>query len=265
MRIKIFFLSLIIASSLLFTSCEKNQEESFDNGLTLRIATYNIQTSNFHPTTAVCEYEKSITHLIYEPLLKRNDGCYSPVLAERYFKLSDGKSVIFMLKPQIKWQNGALLTSSDVKFSIIKNFEAALSRNSSLTNDTKTVNYDDAIADVFPKITLMGEHTIKVSSQRGCDYVLNEIGAEMLIFPEAVTSIHDDNYTTGDDYRSSFIGTGAFCFTDFSANTHVRLIANSNYWGDPFGPERIVFKDIGNEDPFYLMEKEALILLKNQF
>lgn len=258
MKNKIFIVALVALLPLLLFSCSKKLEEQGDSTLSLRVALPSIETMNFHPTTALYSYEKLVTSLIYEPLVKVNNGAFVCVLAERYEVPDHGKSVIFHLRPDVKWQNGTSFTAGDVLFTLLKSFtEGQIYTEFPADAIIGLEDYKNGKAEEVSGIQIQNDLTIEVFSPYGSAYVLNEIGTRILMFSKSASSELAEE-TGAAEYQPHFVGTGAFAFANYSQGSHIQLAANTDYWGEKPLSQRIVFKSIGNEDWYYLMETGSI-------
>jgi len=79
---------------------------------------------NVNPVLALTDIDRDIVSLVYSGLMKYEGGKLVPDLAESYSVSEDGLTYTFRLRDNIKFHNGATLTSEDVVFTIekIKNY-----------------------------------------------------------------------------------------------------------------------------------------------
>jgi peptide/nickel transport system substrate-binding protein len=81
-----------------------------------------------NPVLAASDSDRDLTTLIYSGLMRvgadpsdgRAGGQLIPDLAEKYQVSSDGLTYTFTLKKGLKWQDGELLTTADIKFTVDK-------------------------------------------------------------------------------------------------------------------------------------------------
>ena len=96
-----------------FTS-EEEVSKSPQSGGTLNLAVTSLP--NPDPLMAEDYETKSILSLIYEGLVRIDEeGSIQPNLAVNWQITDDGRTYIFKLRKDVKWQNGKTFSSSDVK------------------------------------------------------------------------------------------------------------------------------------------------------
>lgn len=200
---------------------------------------------------------------IYEGLTKENGvtGDYEPALAESWKFSPDNKRVVFTLRPNLKWSDGAPLTADDVVFT----YEDVVFNPKIPTDQKESIQI--GVKKIFPKVRKI--------SDRQVEFILPEPFAPLLaataapdgimILPkhalaESVKSkLPDGNpafiSTWGTDTDpKKIITNGAYVIDSYSAGQRLVLKRNSYYWRkDQAGKQlpyidRIIWQFIENQD-----------------
>ncbi|HHX23459.1 MAG TPA: hypothetical protein GX723_05545 [Thermoanaerobacterales bacterium] len=125
---KSLIIILVLILILLITACantsmssveeditpEEEVSKSPQSGGTINLAVTSLP--NLNPLMAEDYETKSILSLIYEGLVRIDeDGSIQPNLAVNWQITDEGRTYIFNLRKEVKWQNGETFSSSDVK------------------------------------------------------------------------------------------------------------------------------------------------------
>jgi peptide/nickel transport system substrate-binding protein len=178
----------------------------------------------FEPTGSI------VLHAVYDNLLTfKGANVKKPVpqIAQSYTQSSNAKKFVFKLRRNVKFSDGAKLTSADVVFSLnrMKNIKSS---NSNLLDGVT--------------ITAQGPYQVTITSDHpypGLAYVLPSppFGiAEAKVLranggddgPNASTSDKAEAYL-----NAQSIGSGPYTITTFDVSSQVVLTANPKYWGSP--------------------------------
>jgi peptide/nickel transport system substrate-binding protein len=153
---------------------------------------------------------------VFEPLVwLADDGSIQPVLAQSW-KILDDETWEFDLRPGVKFQDGAPLTSADVAFSYQRALDMKQSPNSfaPYLKDIKSVDTSDPAKVI---IHTNGPAPILPNLLSRVGIVSAKTGAE------ATT----ENYNNG---KVAF-GTGPYKFVSWTRGDSVTLKRNDGYWG----------------------------------
>jgi peptide/nickel transport system substrate-binding protein len=151
---------------------------------------------------------------------------YHPWLAESWQANSDATVWTFKIRQGVKFNNGRPMTVDDVVYSFKsqsnpKSSSNALSIFGGTLNPDGVVKVDD---------TTVAFH-LEQPNGGFIDAVSND-NYNMIIVP--------NGYDFG-DYQKSFIGTGRFMKTSYSAGTGATFVRNPHYWGTPAKPAKLQF------------------------
>jgi peptide/nickel transport system substrate-binding protein len=182
-----------------------------------------------HKQTAFSSFR--VMELIYDTLVTLDKNLnIVPSLAESWSYSSDGKTLTMKLRQNVKFHNGDVFSSNDVKFSferILDQTTAAAAR-SNFTN-IDTIDTPDANTVVFhlktPTATILASMT------------------------SANASIIDSTLVIGGaDPGKVVVGTGPFMLKQWDPDKTLVLVANKNYWvpGLPY-LDGIEFRTIPDE------------------
>lgn len=197
----------------------------------LRIG-WNSEPDTLNPLTAYSSESKQITSLVYEPLLSYGtDLDFVYKLAERFEYSNDSKTVTYYLKEGVKWQDGEPFTSADVAFTY------NLIRDEEIGEASQFLEHLDSIETPDDTTVIMN---FSLPQAFNCAPVIP-------ILPQ-----HIWGDMTADDIEiyanDEPIGTGPFRFVEWTEGATVTLERNAEYYGEPAGPDKIIFILYGNED-----------------
>lgn len=182
-----------------------------------------------HKQTAFSSFR--VMELIYDTLVTLDKNMnVVPSLAESWSYSSDGKTLTMKLRQNVKFHNGDILTSNDVKFSFerILDEKTGAAARSNFTN-INTIDTPDANTAVFnlkaPTATILASMT------------------------SANASIIDSTLVIGGaDPGKVVVGTGPFKLKQWDPDKTLVLEANKDYWipGQPY-LDGIEFRTIPDE------------------
>ena len=151
---------------------------------------------------------------------------------------ADGRTVVYHLRHDVKWQDGAPFTSRDVAFTWRAIMNEANNVNSRNGYDRVTsVDTPDDWTVVFHLRALWAPFV---------DTIFAESDNPMCILPaHLLAKYHDLNHVPFNDHP---IGTGPFRVVDWVHGDHVDLVANDAYFRGKPHLARIVVRDIPDEN-----------------
>jgi len=207
----IFVIPLVVCS---FLSCSSEPDA---NTLVMVIQS---SPTNLDPRVGLDGSSERIDSLIFDDLLSRGDNLdVAPGLAERW-EIPDPLTYVFHLHHGVKFHDGRLLTSRDVKWT----FDSLLQGK---VRSTKTAVYRfvDQVdtPDDFTVIFHMKEPTATL--------LWNLSDGAMGIVP----------YGSGSEMSAHPIGSGPFKFVSAESDKEVILERNDNYWGEKAKLTRLRF------------------------
>lgn len=203
---------------LVLGACAPENNASFKNQL--------VDASNGEPETLVPmisgdSASAEVGGKIFESLLRYDANLdLEPALAEFWRWEDDGRTLIFKIKNNIFWSDGAPLTAKDVAFTI------------NLIKDPKTLSPYSGDYELIQHIEILDEHTLVLRYTRPFAPALASF-AGLAILPEHLLA--------GKDIRkSSFlrrpIGAGYYRLREWRAGERISLAANSKA---PLGSPKI--------------------------
>lgn len=170
----------------------------------------------------------SVLRHIYDTLVRIGpDNQLVPCLAESW-EIADDNTVVFKLRPGVKFHNGDPFTAEDVKFSLERQKKSARQA------------YNVAIVE-----------SVEVIDELTCRVRLKEPATGLLLssLSHYGSSIVGKSATekveaTGQTINDKPIGTGPYSFVSFKANDRTVIEKNPDYFGKMPANDQLVFKII---------------------
>ena len=212
----------VIFGSLLFPllSCSSTPDP---NTLAMIIES---SPTNLDPRVGIDAWSERIDNLIFDDLLSRgNDLNVAPGLAERW-DVPDPVTYIFHIHQGVRFHDGRLLTSKDVKWT----FDSLL--------QGKIRSVKAAVYKYIDHIDAPDETTVIFHlKEPDATLLWNLSDGAMGIVP----------YGSGDEMTVHPIGSGPFKFVSAETDREVVLEHNDNYWGEKAKVPRIRFAVVPDE------------------
>lgn len=247
---KIFFFTYALAFSLFFSGCSKEDGYSLKQKYTdtpsygdILIDSSIGEPSTLNPVLASDSASHDITGLVFSGLVKYDkDLNLTGDLAESFYVSSDGLTITFNLRKDVKWHDGTPFTAKDVKFTYEKYMDPEVkTAYSSLFEPVKSVE-------------IINDHKIKVNYKYVFAPGLQYWGAE--IIPHHLLSGTDINKA---EFNRSPIGTGPYVFDKWVTASKIELRANKNYYdGEPY-ITRYVYRVIPDQSVQFMEMKAGSI------
>ena len=150
---------------------------------------------------------------IFEPLLRYEGGRYAPRLARSWQVSPDGLEILIELQPDVTFDDGRPMTSSDVQFTL-----------DSLREPRRDVEpFRSLLADV-DAVELVGPLSLRIRLKRPSAWVLRAL-AELPVLP---MHVYDGSLLAG----GALVGTGPYKLASNKGGV-VHLVRNEHYWGGP--------------------------------
>jgi peptide/nickel transport system substrate-binding protein len=213
-----FFFVLLITIfifSIFSISCRERSNEFVTVALSEKFSTLDTLTSTASDAAA-----DRVRSLIFNSLVRKNENFeYVGELAESIETSPDGKSIKFILRDNVKFHNGKVFTSADVKYTFDELFKSG---------GFKSGAFFDTVADKRePHIT-----SIETSNAERETVIFNisrpALKNQLLSNLVAIPIIPEG---TVEQQKSAPIGSGAFKFVNFDQSQNiVELQANPDYW-----------------------------------
>lgn len=157
--------------------------------------------------------------LIFDSLLERGEDGYIPWLAKEWNVSSDGCKYTFVLRENIKWQDGRDLTVEDVVFSF-KYYE----KYPPVFNDL-TVDGEPFIKSIKP----IDAVTVEFEVEKPMAFLLGKIGSTRIIPKHIWENVEDP---LNNNKPEAVIGSGPYILTDYSREQGAyKFEAFEDFWG----------------------------------
>jgi len=166
------------------------------------------------PQGSKADSNYSVMTNIFDALLQRDDtGKLMPALATSWEKI-DTTTWRFHLRQGVKFHNGNDFTWKDVKFTFARANDPEVSKLSWMGPMTKSVEPVDG--DLW---------TIDIKVNEPISYYIQNIPQVWIMDKEST-----ENRSVS-DIGLNPIGTGAYRLVEWVRGSHVKLVANEDYWG----------------------------------
>jgi len=156
-------------------------------------------------------------------------------LAESWEISPDGLEIIFHLRKNVRWHDGAPFTSKDVRFTYKKLIDPSV----------KTPYGADF--ERIEKLETPDDYTVKVKYKEPFSPALSSWG--MWIMPEHLLRNEDLNKT---HFGRSPIGTGPYKFKSWRTGEKIELVANDDYFEGRPHINRYIYRIIPDESTIFL-------------
>jgi peptide/nickel transport system substrate-binding protein len=167
----------------------------------------------------------SVIWSLFDSLVRRGpDGADLPRLAVSWERL-DELTWRFHLRTDVKFQNGAMLTAADVKFSFDRMNKAPFSALQQLWQQT-----------TLQEVRVVDAHTVELRTSKPSVTMLYWL-EEAFVAPQSYYSAHDAPYLNAHP-----LGSGPYKLVEWVPGDHVTLTANPNYFGGAPALKEVVFK-----------------------
>ena len=148
---------------------------------------------------------------------------------------ADGKTITWVLRPNLKWSDGAPLTSADVAFSV------------AVVNDPKTNIGDRTGYELITKVDTPSPTVAVMHLSRPYGQIVNAVFSDIdsPILPKHLLDGKDVNTA---DYMQLPIGAGPFRYTKWLRADRVELEANPYFYGQKPKLAKIIYKIIPDQE-----------------
>lgn len=144
-----------------------------------------------NPVLALSDADKDLTALVYSGLMRKMpDGTFIPDIAESYTVSPDGMTYTFIIKNNITFHDGKLITADDIVFTINKIKDPLIKSPRQIGWDGISVNKKDPNTVVFtlkkPYISFMDNTTIGIlpmhiwNNINGTDFSLSPLNIKAI-------------------------------------------------------------------------------------
>src|SRR2546429_1676555 len=196
-------------------------------GGTLTFALEN-DPANLDPMLSGLFVDRNIHYAMYDSLVRVTPkGEIIPWLAEKWETSTDGKTVTFTLRTDVKFHDGTAFDADSVKWNIERYKTTA---NSQRTGDLSSVD----------TVTVVDAKTVKFNLKTAFAPLLGALvdRAGMMVSKAVVTAMGAD--FTLKPFKA---GTGPFILTEAVKNDHYTLEKNPNWWGKDTDGSKLPYLD----------------------
>jgi peptide/nickel transport system substrate-binding protein len=172
------------------------------------------EASKLNPFLAADSASADVCSMVFDGLVR-----YSPKLelegelAQSWQIKDGGKTIVFKLRPGVKWQDGQPFTSADVKFTV----DSIL--------DPKVASPRKSDFDLLEKVETPDALTVVARYKKASAPALSYWGIG--IAPKHLLEGKDLN---SDGFNRKPIGTGPYRLTEWKDKQYMELEANPDYW-----------------------------------
>ncbi len=225
---RILFVFIIIAGIVFSLSCRTRNNDFVTIALSDKFSTLDTLTSQSSGGVAA----DRIRNLIFNSLTKKDEKFdYVGDLAQEIKTSEDGKTITFVLRDNVKFHNGKVLTSADVKYT----FDELFKSNSYKSN----AFYETVDNNKVPHIT-----SIEVPDSKTVNFRLSRAALKNQLLSNLVTIPIIPEGTVAQQSTQP-IGSGPFKFVSFDQSQNiVDFEANPDYWEGAPKAQKIRLKTV---------------------
>lgn len=214
-KIKIMTIILVMVASLVGCSMEDQSGEVLESKPSaITSKTINLtmmQPETINPITNKNKSVGYIMNLIYDGLFTIDENYDTvPQLVEEYKIVNDGMNINIKLK-NIKWHDGNILTSSDVKFTV------------DLIKQNIDSPYNELVENIS-SISIINDKEFSVNFKDKYAFSI-----DTLIFPIVSEKQLEDNKNIN-SYKNNLVGNGAYKIKSYEERKNISLIINDSYY-----------------------------------
>jgi peptide/nickel transport system substrate-binding protein len=234
----------IVAVAVLLASCGRMGQTAYHSTSdTLQVGTA-IEPNSFNPLLATESIENDLDRLIFNGLtLEDEHNATQPDLAavvptQQNGGISkDGKTIIYHLRKNVRWQDGVPFTSRDVKFT----WQAIMNPNTLVGNrlpydQVSSVDTPDAYTVVFHLKKPFAPFVAEAFNSSTIEYVV----------PEHLLKNYHDLNRIPFNYRP--VGTGPYRMVRWAHGDRIEFAANAHYFKGAPKIANIVIHEIPQEN-----------------
>lgn len=183
-----------------------------------------------NPVLASDSASFEVTGLVFNSLLRYGkDLNLTGELADRWFASSDGKTLTFVLKKNITWQDGVPLTARDVQFTLEVYLNPKV--KTAYRSNYEMISGSDVVNDL----------TLRVHYREPFAPALETLGG-MAVLPEHLLAGKDIN--TADAFNFKPVGSGPYRFQAWKRAESVQLEFNPAYFEGRANLNRVIYRVI---------------------
>ena len=216
---KIKFMTIILTIMVSLVGCSNDNEnieilESKPSAITSKTINLTMmQPETINPITNKNQSVGYIMNLVYDSLFTINENYDTvPQLVEEYKIINDGLSINIKLK-DIKWHDGNMLTSNDVKFTV------------DLIKKNLDSPYNPLVQNIS-SISIINEKEFNINFNHKYAF-----SVDTLIFPiVSEKQLHDEKNINNN--KNNLVGNGAYKIKNYEERKSISLIINDSYYDE---------------------------------
>ena len=216
---KIKFMTIILTIMVSLVGCSNDNEnieilESKPSAITSKTINLTImQPETINPITNKNQSVGYIMNLVYDSLFTINENYDTvPQLVEEYKIINDGLSINIKLK-DIKWHDGNMLTSNDVKFTV------------DLIKKNLDSPYNPLVQNIS-SISIINEKEFNINFNHKYAF-----SVDTLIFPiVSEKQLHDEKNINNN--KNNLVGNGPYKIKNYEDRKSISLIINDSYYDE---------------------------------
>lgn len=225
-RLKFLLITIIIIALTITTiGCQNgnNDKSSTDNISSNKNTIVRLAGGDYGEPSPYQHYPRGSgiykMRLIFDSLLEKDENGMIPWLAKDWTIENDGKTYIFNIQDNVKWQDGEDMTIEDIKFSFEYFMEYPPVSNSLLIDGEPFID----------SIELLDESSIKINVKEANATILECLGETRIIPKHIWGNIDDPKNFTG---QQAMMGCGPYICEEYNKELgSYKFIAFEDYWG----------------------------------
>jgi oligopeptide transport system substrate-binding protein len=239
-------IGLVVAACGTTQTSNNNPNNMASNDKQILRTNTNTEPNSFDPGQETYDYEITLGHNIFEPLLKPTKDLkdVTGAAASSYDVSSDGLTYTFHLRQNAKWSDGQPVKAQDFVYGWQRVLDPTLAAGYADPFFDGTVKGGEKYSKVDTKdkaavqsyIQALGlaapdDHTFKVTLQQPAGY-FKWIATLWLSAPIRKDVVDKYGYDKWSSTPTNVIGNGPWKIQEEVPKDHITLVPNPNYWGD---------------------------------
>ena len=201
-------------------------------------------------TTGGTRFHHEVIDLLFHGLLEEqadfaeHPPTFAPSLAESWQRSEDGRRIVFRLRADARWSDGAPITAEDVVFS-----------HGAQISDQVAWAYADS-KDAIEEVVALDARTVAVRFREPYPHQLVDANDGVVLPAHAWSALPLSEWRrAGDWFRDHLVTSGPYRLVSWRPGVELTLERNPHHWPSPgaAGPERVVFRVV--PDPAALVEQ----------
>ena len=239
-------IGLVVAACGTTQTSNNNPNNMASNDKQILRTNTNTEPNSFDPGQQTYDYEITIGHNVFEPLLRPTKDLkdVTGAAASSYDVSSDGLTYTFHLRQNAKWSDGQAVKAQDFVYGWQRVLDPTLAAGYADPFFDGTVKGGENYSKVDVKdkaavqsyIQALGlaapdDHTFKVTLQQPAGY-FKWIATLWLSAPIRKDVVDKYGYDKWSSTPTNVIGNGPWKIQEEVPKDHITLVPNPNYWGD---------------------------------